>query len=56
MRTVNDIMEEIQIGIMDAQSDYPHISLDDLTREVVRNIVSDCSPALAGEVLRRYSL
>jgi hypothetical protein len=56
MRTVNDIMEEIQIGIMDAQSDYPHLSLEDLTGDVVRSIVVDCHPAVASEVLRRYGL
>ena len=56
MRTVNDIMEEIQIGIMDAQSDYPHLSLEDITGDVVRSIVVDCHPTVAGEVLRRYGL
>jgi hypothetical protein len=56
MRTVNDIMEEIQIGIMDAQSDYPHLSLEDITGDVVRSIVADCRPAVASEVLRRYGL
>jgi hypothetical protein len=56
MRTVNDIMEEIQIGIMDAQSDYPHLSLEDITREVVRSLTADLDPSLAASVLRRSGL
>ena len=56
MRTVNDIMEEIEVGVMDAQSDYPHIGLEDITKEVARSLTADLHPALANEVLRRYGL
>lgn len=56
MKTLEEIMDEIEIGVMDAQGDYPHISLDDLTRDVARSIVADLPQHTAAQVLHRLGI
>ncbi len=54
MRTLNDALVEVQIGIQDAKADYPDLGEDDIVAEVVRNVASSYPMTIACELLRRY--
>lgn len=54
MRTLNDALVEVQIGIQDAKADYPHLDEADIVPEVVRNIAAEYPAEIAMELFRRY--
>lgn len=56
MRTLNDALIEVQIGIKDAKDDYPDLSEDDIIAEVVRNVASSYPMTIECELLRLFGL
>jgi lipid II:glycine glycyltransferase (peptidoglycan interpeptide bridge formation enzyme) len=50
---LDEIIEEIQQGIADAKADYPDVSEDDITREVVNSILESMPEDIANELRTR---
>lgn len=53
MRTLNDAIIDVEVGIADAKADHPHLSDEDIVAAVVDSVASQL-PMQVGAELRRH--
>ena len=53
VRTLNDAIIDVEVGIEDAKADYPHLSDEDIFSAVVDSVAAQL-PAPVGAELRRH--